>query len=618
MDKHPQNSWRLFSEEMTARGWRRRRPLAICEFWLRFIVMRARQTLIILLTVSTIAVAGEEYTLTNITDWTTAQLAALPHFDRYVPVVPAGATVDFTAVCANGLGLVAGNRSGSNGDDGAVVTGGSQTNIGAWGTWYWSYWMWDGQDNHYYSGTVERSPARAANVFGQVLGYANLGGGSSDLATRNDWNDHIYLYDSATGEKQDLTPTAHRCDGRDINDRGEVTGYWSDTTANHPFRRSADGTFTDFVFNEPYSQSIAPAVINNHGHVAGLVTVWSTPRDYIPFLSEAGSATSALPYPDQANAYNAGIADINDHDVIVGYYHKADTPLETTALRWTKQNGNWVAAELTELLVDNMGFILDRAIAVNDAGHIICSGHADGGPDNSYNTHRFLLTPLSFPAPAVATLTPTQVASGSATLRAKVNAANLATTGMFQHGLTAGYGTDTPIPPTNGTLPTLVQQSITGLSPHTTYHYRASGSNSTGATYGADESFTTAWDWSSWAAAHLGTTDTTSDSNGNGVSDLIDYATDNGPPLSATLEAGKMKVTFHRLRTADGITLIVQVSDDLISWTDGSSYSLFSSTGDTAVTTEVSRAADGSETEWVTVAIDSPTARFVRLKVLMQ
>ena len=580
--------------------------------------MRARQTVVILLAVSTYVVAGEEYTLTDITGWTPAQLAALPHFDRYVPVVPAGATSDFTAVCANGLGLVAGNRSGSNGDDGALVTGGIQSNIGAWGTWYWSYWIWDGQDNHYYSGAVERSPARATNVFGQVLGYANLGGGSSDFATRNDWNDHIYLYDSATGEKQDLTPTAHRCDGRDLNDRGEVTGYWSDTTANHPFRRSADGTYTDFVFNEPYSHSITPEVINNHGHVTGLVTVWTTPRDYIPFFSEAGSATSALPYPDQANSYNAGIADINDHDVIVGYYHKADTPLETTALRWTKQGGGWIAEELIELVVDNMDFILDRAIAVNDAGHIICSGHADGGPDNSFNTHRFLLTPLSFPAPAVTTLAPTDIAATSATIRAKVNAGNLTTNGMFQHGVTTGYGTDTPIPPASGTLPILLQQSITGLSPHTTYHYRASASNGTGATDGADVSFTTAWDWTSWAAAHLDSADPTADGNGNGVPDVIDYATDNGPPLSAAVEDGKMKVTFRRLRTAEGITLILQVSDDLRSWTDGSSYSLFSSAGDTAVTTEIARTADGPETEWVTVAIDSPTARFARLKALTQ
>ncbi len=574
---------------------------------------------VLLLGVASVASAAEEYTLTNITGWTPAQLATLPHFDRYVSLTPTGATTDFTPVCANGLGLVTGNRSDANGDDGAVVVAGSQTDIGAWGTWYWSYWLWDGRDNHYYSGSVERSPARAANVLGQVVGYANLGGGSSEFATRDDWDDHIYLYDPATGEKSDLTPTAHRADPRDMSDRGEITGIWSDDTTSHPFRRSADGTFTDIIWNEPFSHYTSPAVINNHGHVAGMTTVWTTPRDYIPWFSESGSTTVALPYPDQANSYNGAINDINDHAVIVGYYHKADTPLETTALRWTKESGNWVAEELIELLDDNMDFILDRAIAVNDAGYIICSGHADDGPDNSWNTHRFLLTPLSFPAPAVTTLGPENVTSTSATLRAKVNAGNLSTTGVFQHGTSNGYGTDAAIAPVNGTLPSLTEQALTGLSPHTTYHYRAGATNSSGTTEGADESFTTAWDWTSWAASNLGgSIDPNADSNGNGSPDGIDYATGSEPSLAGVVANGQFQVTFHRLAAADGITLVVQVSDDLKTWTDGSSYSLAASTPDTSVSTEISRIKDGAEAEWITVGIDaSASTRFVRLKAVM-
>ena len=576
--------------------------------------------LVLLLGVASFAAAEEEYTLTNITGWTPAQLATLPHFDRYVPVPPAGATTDFSPVCANGLGMVAGNRSDGNGDDGAVVVGGSQTNIGAWGRWNWSYWLWDGHDNHYYSGSVERSPVRAANVLGQVAGYANLGGGSSEFETRHDWEDHIYIYDTTLGEKTDLTPTAQRCDARDLNDRGDVIGYWSDDSSYHPFRRSAKGTFTDFVYDEPFSHTIAPAVINNYGHVAGMVTVWTTPRDYIPFISTSGSGTTALPYPDQLNNYNASIRDINDHDVIVGYYYKADTPLETLALRWTNQNGSWVAEELIELLVDNMDFILDRAIAVNDAGYIICSGHADGGPDDTWNTHRFLLTPINFPAPAVTTLEPVNVTSTGAMLRAKVNACNLATTGMFQHGTSSGYGTDTLIAPVSGTLPNLTEQPLTGLNPHTTYHYRITATNSTGTTVGTNVSFSTAWDWASWAASNLGgSTDPHSDSNGNGSPDGIDYATDNEPTLACIFTDGQMQVTFRRLATADGITLVVQVTDDLLgTWMDGSSYSLAASTPDTAVSTEISRISDGPEAEWITVAIDaSVSARFVRLKAVM-
>jgi len=576
--------------------------------------------LVLLLGVASFAAAEEEYTLTNITGWTPAQLATLPHFDRFVPAAPAGATPDFNPVCANGLGMVAGNRSDSNGDDGAVVVGGGQTDIGAWGRWNWSYWLWDGHDNHYYWGSVERSPVRAANVLGQVLGYANLGGGSSEFATRNDWDDHIYLYDAALDEKTDLTPGAHRCDARDLNDRGDVAGYWSDESTYHPFRRSASGTFTDFVYDEPSSHTIAPAVINNGGHVAGLVTVWTTPRDYIPFISTSGSGTTPLPYPDQLNNYNASIRDINDHDVIVGYYYKADTPLETLALRWKNQNGSWVVEELIELLVDNHDFILDRAVAVNDAGYIICTGHADDGPDDTWNTHTFLLTPLEFPPPAATTLSAGNATSTGVTIRAKINAGNLSTTGMFEYGTSTGYGTHASIAPVSGTHPMLARLPLTGLTAHTRYHYRITATNSAGTTYGMDESFTTAWDWTSWAASNLGgATDPHSDSNGNGSPDGIDYATANDPTLACVVANGQLQVRFKRLTAADGITLLVQVTDDLLNtWPAGSSYSLAASIPDTAVSTEVSRIAASPESEWITVAIDaSVRTRFVRLKAVM-
>lgn len=578
----------------------------------------ARTSGVALLVVASLAAAGEEYTLTDITDWTPAQLAALPHFDRYVPFSPAGATADFTAVSANGLGLVAGFRTDTNGDDGAVVFDGDQTDIGAWGTWNWSYWVFDGHDSHYYWGSVERSPARVANVLGQVVGYANLGGGSTEFETRNDWDDHIYLYDLTTGEKADLTPTAYRCDARDLNDRGEVVGYWSDASSYHPFRRSANGTYTDFVYDEPFSHTIAPAVINNRGHVAGMVTVWTTPRDYIPFISASGSGTTALPYPDQLSNYNGSIRDLNDHDVIIGDYHKADTPLETTALRWTNRGQGWLAEKLIELLVDNRDFILDRAVAVNDAGYIICTGHADGGPDDTWNTHTFLLTPLEFSPPAVTTLPAGNVTSTRATLRAKINAGNLTATAKFQHGTSLSYGAAASLAPLSGTLPVLAEWTLTGLTARTTYHYRPTATNSAGTTDGADESFTTAWDWPSWAAAHLESTDPRFDSNTNGIPDAIDYATGNGAPAVGFVEGGQFRYAFRRLRTADGITIKVQVSEDLVTWADASSYSISASTPDTTLTTEVSRIADGVETECVTVAVNNSMRRgFMRLKTVL-
>lgn len=555
------------------------------------------------------AAAPEEYTLTNITGWTPAQLATLPHFDRYVPVQPTGASTDFTAVCANGIGMTAGNRDSL----GSFVETSTQTNITPWGTYYWSRSVWDGRDWHFYSGNVKQSTVRASNVLGQIIGYSTLSGGGS---TSLDYQSHGYVLDSATGEKSDLTPTANRADPKDMNDRGEMTGIWSDASTSHPFRRSTGGTFTDFVFNYPFSHYISPSVINNHGHVAGMITIWETPRIYHPFFSESGSAVITLPYPSQASPDTGSIADINDHDIIVGEAHKAASPIETNAVRWSKDGNSWVAEDLNELLEDNFDFLLDRAIAINDAGHIIASGHHDDDPDNSFNTRRFLLTPVEFPAPTATSVTPANITAQSASLRVKINPVNLSTTSTLEYGTDANYGTIVSLPSSSGTLPLLAQHSLAGLTPNTEYHFRATATNASGATTSNSYSFTTPWDWTSWATANLGSTDPEADVNGNGLPDLIDYATGATSRPTLTTTSTQAKLTFRRSLIADGVTIIVQVSDDLVNWDDGSTYSYGSGTSSNAITEELSRTADGIDGETVTVCADLGNHTFMRLKII--
>ncbi len=149
------------------------------------------------------------------------------------------------------------------------------------------------------------------------------------------------------------------------------------------------------------------------------------------------------------------------------------------------------------MLADTLDFILDRAIAVNDAGHILCTGLVDG--TDTPNTHRLLLTPDAFPAPAVTTLGAAAVTSTGVTFRAKLNACNLPTAATFVHGATTSYGTTNALPPLSGTIPVLAEQAIGGLSPHTTYHCCAIANNASGSTEGTNATLTTAWDWPSWA-----------------------------------------------------------------------------------------------------------------------
>lgn len=564
------------------------------------------------------AVVPDAYLLTDITGWSDAQLATLPHFDRHVPLAPAGAGADFVPVAHNGIGLTAGNRTSGTTwvqGRGAFVMDGVQADVSAWlrdGAWYsysWSHTYWDGTDYHFSNGFVTHSPARDVNLLGQVVGYATVPGSGS---SSGGYSDHLWLRETTTGEHFDLTPEATRADPGAINDLGQIVGTWRNDLGSHPFIRHADGSFEDFTLVAPAGYSLTPTVINNAGLVAGNGIVYVTPlRDQRPWVCESGTAVTQIPLPDQGSPDVATIADANDHGILVGEAHRADAFTETSAVRWCKVGGAWQGEDLNELVDDNLDFIIDRALAVNDAGHILCSGHPDGV--DTLNTHQILLTPGGFPEPAVATLPAVAVSSTGATLRAKVNAAGLATTAGFEFGTDTGYGATSALPAATGTVPVLAEVVIGGLSPATSYHFRVVAGNASGDSEGADLTFTTAWDWPSWAAAG-GLGDPAEDANHNAAADLIDFATGNHPAPTLAPTGDGMSVVLDHSLVADGVTLTPQFSDDLETWVDGPSYTLSGSSGSTPAAVEVSRAASGADRETVTL---TTSHRFTRLKAVL-
>jgi phosphodiesterase/alkaline phosphatase D-like protein len=96
-------------------------------------------------------------------------------------------------------------------------------------------------------------------------------------------------------------------------------------------------------------------------------------------------------------------------------------------------------------------------------------------------------------APLVTTNAATNINSTSVKLNGTINPNGLSTNVKFQYGTTASYGSEveaTPSPVT-GTSVVLVSANLTELAPGKTYHYRVVGTNSTGTTDGADQSFTT-------------------------------------------------------------------------------------------------------------------------------
>jgi len=95
-------------------------------------------------------------------------------------------------------------------------------------------------------------------------------------------------------------------------------------------------------------------------------------------------------------------------------------------------------------------------------------------------------------APGVATTAATSVASTVATLHGTVNPNGSTTTYQFNYGLTASYGSSTPVT-SAGSGTTILPKSavIAGLLPSTTYHFQIVASNKGGTSHGSDLSFTT-------------------------------------------------------------------------------------------------------------------------------
>jgi len=98
---------------------------------------------------------------------------------------------------------------------------------------------------------------------------------------------------------------------------------------------------------------------------------------------------------------------------------------------------------------------------------------------------------------------PTIVSSGAepgtttATLRGRIHPRGQQTTYRFEYGLTDGYDNAVPVPDGDagsGDVVQSVEESISGLTPSTTYHFRLVAENGTGPSEGPDQTFTTSAD----------------------------------------------------------------------------------------------------------------------------
>jgi hypothetical protein len=119
-----------------------------------------------------------------------------------------------------------------------------------------------------------------------------------------------------------------------------------------------------------------------------------------------------------------------------------------------------------------------RIVATNSAGTTY-------GSDRTFHT-------LTATGPPVVTTNPaTNVTSSSAKLNGSLDPHGLTTSASFQYGTTTSYGHTTAMQTQTGNTFQNIAANISGLSTHTTYHFRIVASNSGGTRFGGDSTFTT-------------------------------------------------------------------------------------------------------------------------------
>jgi hypothetical protein len=112
------------------------------------------------------------------------------------------------------------------------------------------------------------------------------------------------------------------------------------------------------------------------------------------------------------------------------------------------------------------------------------SGTSHGG-DRTFRT----LSPTGMPV--VITNPASNIANSSATLHGSLDPHGLTTHVYFQYGTTTGYGHNTAMQTQSGNTFRNITANISGLTTHTTYHFRIVATNSAGTKFGSDRTFTT-------------------------------------------------------------------------------------------------------------------------------
>jgi hypothetical protein len=209
---------------------------------------------------------------------------------------------------------------------------------------------------------------------------------------------------------------------------------------------------------------------NGAGTSRGQDAVFTT---LVPPVASTGAASSITASTATLN----GSVDPNGRETT--YYFEYGTSTSYGTKTSTKGAGSSSAAQSVSTGISGLqaGRTYHyRLVATSDAG-------TSTGKDVAFATSS---------APAVVTAAATPVAPTSATLRGSVTPNGLSTSWWFEYGTSTNYGSKTSTANAgSGSSARSVSAGITKLAVGTTYHYRLVAQNSSGKSFGADQTLTT-------------------------------------------------------------------------------------------------------------------------------
>ena len=215
------------------------------------------------------------------------------------------------------------------------------------------------------------SEAFGINNAGQIAGWSHTAGPPPG----NVGDEHAFIFQNGVFEDLGAKTTARNSTASSINATGQVSGWGRSTTSDNGAFRYSAGTFQFFAATGTAWD------INNAGQIVGVMG-GNDDGTGSAFLF-SGGLLQDLGKPSADYKYALANA-VNNAGLIVGFARPHF--LSSDGERAFLFSGGTMQ-DLNNLIPANSGWVLSRAVDINDAGQIVGNGFKDGQPK------AFLLTP---------------------------------------------------------------------------------------------------------------------------------------------------------------------------------------------------------------------------------